>query len=179
MQDRAVAVVEGLHAALLDAMQAQDLDTAGRAARLRPVIENSFDVAGIVRLSLGRIWQELPSEEREQLEAAQFELILSTYAYRFADYDGERFVTLGPGQAPGSRLLLRTRIEPAAGRPVQLDYLLHDTDTGPRILNVIADGYSELSTRRAEYTAIHRRGGTEALLAELERLIAGNLGRNR
>lgn len=172
--DAAVAVVEELHAALLDAMRAQDLDARGRSELLHDTIAASFDVPTIVRLSLGAAWRELDEDARDRLERAQFELILTTYAARFADYDGESFVTRGLGEAPRGQIMVRTEIRPEG---VRLDYLLRDVAGEPRIFNVIADGYSELSMRRAEYTALYRRGGLTALLREIERLTRANLER--
>lgn len=176
--DPATRTVEGLHAALLAVMQAADLDPVERGERLKDTIEASFDVSTIVRLSLGRFWHGLQPEERERLEQAQFELILSTYAARFHSYDGERFVTLMTERGP-TQTRVRTRIEAPQVAAVSLDYLLRESDDQPRIFNVMADGFSELSMRRAEYTAIFERGGLDALLAEIERLVQGNLQRGR
>jgi len=170
----AIAVVEQLHGALIDAMQAQELDTRGRKERLHDTIAVSFDIPTIVRLSLGAAWRELDDDERERLERAQFELILTTYAARFADYEGETFETHGLGEAPRGQIMVRTEILPEG---VRLEYLLREVDGEPRIFNVIADGYSELSMRRAEYTSLYARGGLAALLREIERLSRANLER--
>lgn len=160
-------------------MQADDLDTRERSDMLRDTVAASFDVPTIVRLSLGRAWQSLSAADRERLEKAQFELILTTYAARFHSYDGERFVTDGEQPSSAGQTLVRTRIESPGAEVVRLDYMLRNEDSTPRIFNVVADGFSELSMRRAEYTAILERGGVEALLAEIDRLVTGNLQRSR
>lgn len=174
-EQSATATVERFHAYLLSAMRSVDLDVAGRKEMLREVLASSFDVAAIARVSLGRHWRTLEAEQREQVESTLFELILTTYAARFDGYSGERFVTVGMGKASAGQMLLRTRIERSGGDPVRLDYLLRDTDDGPRILNVIANGFSDLSVRRAEYTSIVERRGFEGLIVEMERLIERNL----
>lgn len=160
-------------------MQADDLDTQDRRDNLRATIAASFDVSTIVRLSLGRAWQDLSTEDRIRIEQAQFELILTTYAARFGSHDGEFFVTTGADQGAAGQIRVRTQIESPGVTAVRLDYMLREAEGGPRIFNVIADGISELSMRRAEYTAIVQRGGVEALLDEIDHLITRNLQRSQ
>ncbi|MCC5885042.1 MAG: ABC transporter substrate-binding protein [Gammaproteobacteria bacterium] len=160
-------------------MQAEGVDVRARRELLHDTVADSFDVPTIVRLSLGRAWQTLSDDDRSRIEQAQFELILTTYAARFRSDGGERFVTAGAQSGGAAQVRVRTRIESPGASAVTLDYLLRDVDGEPRIFNVIADGFSELSMRRAEYTAIFERGGVQALLQEIDRLVAGNLERGQ
>lgn len=171
-ESAAVAVVERLHDALLGVMQADDLEFAERRARLAPVIADVYDAEAILRMSLGRRWRELGEREREDLLDLQGELILSTYARRFDGYSGQRFVTEGTAEAPRDSVVVRSRIAQPNGDDVRLDYVLIDRGEGFRIFNVVANGFSEIATRRAEYSAIYARGGAEALAVELRRLLA-------
>jgi phospholipid transport system substrate-binding protein len=51
---------------------------------------------------------------------------------------------------------------------VSLEYLLHQADGGWRIINVVADGVSDLALKRAEYQRLYASGGIDGLLAALE-----------
>lgn len=175
--EAAVAVVESLHEALLTVMRDPELDTAGRTEVLRDTVATTFDAPRITRLVLGAQWRRIDADDRERLERAQFELILTTYASRFDSWEGERFVTVGTAPAPPGQFLVRTRLELPDAPPVRLDYVLHEVGGDHRIFNVLADGFSETAVRRSEYGAILGRGGVDALLAEMERLIAANLQR--
>jgi len=55
---------------------------------------------------------------------------------------------------------------------VHLDYVLHRSSRGWRIVNVVADGVSDLALKRVEYTAVLRKRGFESLLSDLEHKIA-------
>jgi phospholipid transport system substrate-binding protein len=58
-----------------------------------------------------------------------------------------------------------------AGQPdATLEYLLErEADGTWRIINIVADGVSDLALKRAEYQRLFASGGIEGLLAELER----------
>ncbi|MEE9253451.1 MAG: ABC transporter substrate-binding protein, partial [Pseudomonadales bacterium] len=53
------------------------------------------------------------------------------------------------------------------GNPVRLDYYLRSSNDSPRIFNIVADGVSDLSVRRADYSATIEKDGFESLLASL------------
>jgi phospholipid transport system substrate-binding protein len=56
-----------------------------------------------------------------------------------------------------------------AGQPdVSLEYLLQQDETGFRIINIVADGVSDLALKRAEYQRLFASGGIDGLVAELE-----------
>ena len=168
----APAVVETLHAALLASMQAGAITTEARAERLRPVINASFDFPTIARVVLGRTWGTLDDAERERFLSVFADLSVATYAARFDSFTDERFVTLGsePGRREGEALV-RTQLQrPASGKPpVSLHYLLRlDPVQGWRVVNVVADGVSDLSLKRTEYAAVLKEGGVAKLIERLE-----------
>ena len=93
-----------------------------------------------------------------------------TYADRFSATDEQvRFVTLSEQAARRGRVLVRTRLERDSGEPVTLDYVLTNTPGGPRIVNVLANGVSDLSLKRAEYAAVIRTEGVDGLERRLAR----------
>ena len=51
---------------------------------------------------------------------------------------------------------------------VSLGYLLRAGRQGWRIINIVADGVSDLALKRAEYQRVFASGGIDGLVAELE-----------
>lgn len=165
-----LALVEGLHTALLDSMrQGAQRDFGSRRSALVPVLEQSFDFAFMAEKSAGRYWRELQPKERESLISAMSELAVSNYAARFNGYDGERFETTGVEAAAFNTVLVRTQIVQSAGTATRLDYRLRRAPSGePRIVDVFLNGtVSELAMRRAEYSSMIKREGFDALLGAL------------
>ncbi len=167
----AVATVDRLHGALLDIMQnARTLGYAGRRDRIAPVVRETFDLPFIARFALGRYWSELDSEERETFVNVFSRWTVAHYAARFNGYSGEKFEVVSVEPSRRERELVRTVLdvpnEPAAD--VTLDYLLHETDGKWRIINVIANGVSDLSLKRADYGAVMKTQGFKYLVERLE-----------
>ncbi len=167
----AVATVDRLHGALLDIMQnARTLGYAGRRDRIAPVVRESFDLPFIARFALGRYWSELDFEERETFVNVFSRWTVAHYAARFNGYSGEKFEVVSVEPSRRERELVRTVLdvpnEPAAD--VTLDYLLHETDGKWRIINVIANGVSDLSLKRADYGAVMKTQGFKYLVERLE-----------
>jgi phospholipid transport system substrate-binding protein len=124
--------------------------------------------------SVGRGWIGLDPAAREKLVDAFTRLAVATYAARFDGWSGERFETTGVQTATLETLLVKTRLHRANGEAVALDYRLHPGPGGGwRIVDVFLNGtISELALRRAEYGAVLKRDGFDALLTALEQKIA-------
>lgn len=171
----AVGVVDELHAALLDIMQNADtLGFAGRRDRIAPVIEKSFDLPFIARFVVGRYWDEVGSGRQREFRDVFSRWTIAQYAARFDGYTNEKFVTVSSDQTRKGRVLVRTVLE-VGGDPagnVTLDYLLRYKTGDWRIINVIANGVSDLSLKRADYGSVIRSQGIGALIDKLNEQIA-------
>jgi phospholipid transport system substrate-binding protein len=168
------APVEHLYAGLGDVMKRSgSLDFAGRYTALEPVVGESFDLAFMAELILGRPFKELtPDQQKTWLETFA-RLTTSTYADRFDSDSGVRFEIDRVEPAAQGTALVRTRLLRTDGEPVKLDYRMRKTGAGWRISDVFLSGtVSELALRRSEYGALMRRDGFDALLAAVQKKIA-------
>jgi phospholipid transport system substrate-binding protein len=168
------AVVERLHAGLLEVMQsAADLDYQGRYRQLEPILQGSYDFPFMTRIAVGATWGDLDEEQRARLTELFTEMSIANYAARFDGYDGERFEILGEAPAPRGNILVETRIVPANDESVALNYVLKEFDDRWRIIDVLFESkFSELARQRSEFAAVLRGGGPSDLVATLERKIA-------
>lgn len=168
----AAAVVERLHAALLDAMQRADtLGYRGRAELLAPVVASSFDFPTIARIVTGRAWRDLDEARQREFIDVFRALSVATYATNFSGYDGERFVT-GDSEPARGAMIVRTELVKADGEAIPLHYMLRKGDGGWRIVNVVAKGVSDLSLKRAEYAAVIEAEGFDSLVKRLREKVA-------
>jgi len=162
------AVVARLQAALIGAMQAAPhLTSAQRRARLAPVIRDTHDLPFIAHFALGRVWKGLSTADRDRFVAAFSEMSIATYAERFDGYSGERFRILSSRDAERGGEEVRTVLVESDGSTVSLDYLLRRRDGRWRIINVIAEGVSNLALKRAEYAGFVRRHDFNALMEKM------------
>jgi phospholipid transport system substrate-binding protein len=168
------AQVAKLHDALLDIMKrSQELGYQGRFAAIEPVVNETFDFPAIGRIVMGKHWAGLAEPEQKGFLGTFAKLSVATYASRFDGYDGESFRTVGNEKQNENNTLVKTELVKSNGETVSLNYQLRtDTDGKWRILNVVADGISDLSLKRAEYTSIMSSDGYAALMAKLNAKIA-------
>lgn len=162
--------VDSLHAALLDNMErGAELGFAGRRERLAPVVAARFDMPFVARVVMGGAWSDLDDAQRQRFVRALGDLTVATYADRFDSRDGEVFEVYDERALNKGRQLVRARIAAPGDDPVTLDYVVQPGDDGDyRIVNVVANGVSDLSLKRAEYAAVIRAEGFEALLEKLD-----------
>jgi phospholipid transport system substrate-binding protein len=68
---------------------------------------------------------------------------------------------------------VNTQLVRPRDEPIALNYLMHQTEEGPRVIDVFLKGaFSELATKRSEYAAVIQREGFPALVSRLEDRIA-------
>jgi phospholipid transport system substrate-binding protein len=91
-----------------------------------------------------------------------------SYAARFLNVDAGSFEPPVAESMSGGRIQVKSGIARADGSTVVLEYLLQNEDSGWRIVNVIADGVSDIALKRAEYQALYESGGFDALVGEIE-----------
>jgi len=173
----AAKVVEKLHAELLGVMkQANALGYKGRYQRLAPVVNSSYDFPFISKLVVGRYWSAFSPEQKEQFVNTFTKLSIATYANQFAGYSGEHFKTISAEESAKGRLLIKTVLIKSNGEEVELDYMLHQKELQWQIINVIAQGVSDLSLKRAQYTTYLKKEGFAGLLQKLKEKISSYQG---
>jgi len=165
----AEATVADLHQALLGIMQeGGQLGFSGRRDRIAPVVERSFDFDTIARVAMGRYWQQMTAAQKSRSRQLLRRLTISSYAANFSAYDGESFSFVSRREGRRGRQIVRTELLTVGKGPVQFDYVLKPADEQWRIINVLADGVSDLSLKRAEYGSIMRKQGIDALLQQID-----------
>ncbi|MEQ1437800.1 ABC transporter substrate-binding protein [Fontimonas sp. SYSU GA230001] len=166
----ASASVERLHAALLESMRGGvQMSCAQRLQLLDAAVGDSFDVAGLARLVLRRHWASLDRRQQATFVELLRRNIGLNYAQHFARHAGERFETTGETAvetaADGQRRV-SARLLAADAEPVSFDYVLTPSGDSWRIVNVFADGVSDVALRRSQYDSVVGRQGVAALLEQ-------------
>ena len=162
--------VQGLYDALLSTMKnGRILGQSGRFTQLAPVIRRTFDIASMVRLSVGSSWAGLSEAQRQQVSESFGRYISAIYADRFDSYDGQKLEVTGEQPAP-SGVMVKSQIIKANGEPVKVDYMMRRNGESWLISDIYLDGaISEVATRRSEFAAILKNDGIDGLIAALNR----------
>ncbi|MHB1778077.1 MAG: ABC transporter substrate-binding protein, partial [Acidimicrobiales bacterium] len=117
---------------------------------------------------MGGGWSRLSTREQHVLERTLRRYTVATYAGRFDGYSGEHFVIKRSAPlSPGIRVVY-TVFQEQSGKVHDLDYLLRPAGHRWRVINVVADGVSDLSIKRTEFAHVMKTGGFSALIARLK-----------
>ncbi len=167
------AVIETLHAALLDTMRSgAELGYDGRYRQLEPVLRQSFDFDFMTRIAVGRSWADLGPTEQRRIADLFAEMSIANFAARFDGYTGERFEIVTEGPGPRDAVVVESRLVRPTEPPVGLNYVLREFAGAWRIIDILLDAkYSELARERAEFAAVLKDGGLPQLIAMLEEKI--------
>jgi len=169
----ATDVVENLHETLLSVMkEGKQIGHQGRYDRLAPVITVGFDMPFVAKTALGKYWETLSEEQKSKFIEVFTRLSIATYAANFDTYSGERFKVVSEKEVGGGRVLVQTQLIKSDGGQIQLDYLLHRTDSQWRIINIVAEGVSDLALKRADYSSFLKNKGFDSLLIRLNEKVA-------
>lgn len=165
-------VVSHLHDALVKAMrEGEKLGYRGRFDLLAPVVDQTHDLDFIARTTLGANWAQLDAEQQRTFSDIFRKLSIGTYAGWFKSYEGERFEFLERQSMPRDQVMIRSRLVQPSGETVRFDYILRQGKDGWRIINILADGVSDLALKRVEYRAILQRDGFPKLIDMLKKKI--------
>ena len=146
---------------------------AGRIQLLTTMVERSFDTGTIARIALGRNWRKMEEGNKVTIRALLGEVIVSSYASRFPAYTQQYFEILSQKPIKPNRVIVRTRLHTDA-EIVDLDYQLIQRDGQWRIFDVAANGVSDLSLKRATYSATIKSRGVAGVIEELRQTIKDN-----
>jgi phospholipid transport system substrate-binding protein len=163
------ATVETLHRGLVAAARdAGNAPVAERFHLLEPVVAATHDLPYIAEFALRRQWPSLSASERERFVEAFERLSVTTYASRFRGITADTFTLTGEKEAAGGRVQVDAAIVRPDADAVPLEYLLEQRDGAWRIINIVADGVSDLALKRAEYQRLLADGTVEDLIDDLE-----------
>jgi phospholipid transport system substrate-binding protein len=139
-----------------------------RYRALEPLVVATHDLPYIAEFALRRQWSSLSEADRQRFVAAFERLSVTTYAARFAKVGADSFRPIVAGAADAAGRVQASTAIARDGQPdVRLEYLLQKGETGWRIVNIVADGVSDLALKRAEYQRLFGSGGLAGLLTEL------------
>jgi phospholipid transport system substrate-binding protein len=157
---------------LIGVMQAgKQLGYAGRYAKLYDAVTQSHDLAKIARIIVGKEWEKLTEAQQKQLNDVFIKLSVASYAHNFKDYAGESFIFDNEEETARGGVIIHSHLTIPEEKDVKFDYMLKDDGDNWRIINIIANGVSDLALKRSEYTSILQRDGFNALIAKINEKI--------
>jgi phospholipid transport system substrate-binding protein len=166
------AAVSQLDQALMAALQAgKNKPFKDRYNILAPVIDQVFDLASILRTSVGLIWSQLPADQQAELAKVFRVYTVCSYAANFDDYSGQRIDLLPDTRTVGQDTVVATQIV-GQGGTTRIDYVMRQTDGAWKVVDVLLNGsISRVAVQRSDFRSLVAGGSAAPLIASLNNKI--------
>jgi phospholipid transport system substrate-binding protein len=165
-------IVDQFQDELIDVMKnGKKLGYSGRYDKLKDSVTNSHDLSKIARIVVGKEWEKLTEAQQQQLVDVFSRLSIASYAHNFKDYSGESFAFDNEEETKLGGVVIHSHLTIPDDKPVKFDYMLKEKGDSWRIINIIANGVSDLALKRSEYTSILQREGFDALISKINEKI--------
>jgi len=166
-----VQQVQTFYNVLLDSMKhAKELGMKGRYDKLKPVIEQTFDLPDMVQLAVGPSWTTMPAADQQALLVAFERMTVANYASNFSGYDGEKFVVDPVATVRGADHVVQSKLI-AKSQTVPFNYRMRQSGSSWKIIDIYLNGFiSQLATQRSEYALTLAASGAPGLVKKLNAL---------
>lgn len=165
----AAKFIEKLGTSAINSLTAKEITTRERESRVRNMLRNSFDLQTIGRFAMGTYWKTATEKQKAEYLVLFEDMIVKTYAQRFAEYSGQSFQVAGAIPANEKDSVVSSQIIQTDGPAVNLEWRVRNKGGAMKVVDVIVEGISMSVTQRSDFAAVIQRGGgnVEALIETL------------
>ncbi|MGZ5987978.1 MAG: ABC transporter substrate-binding protein [Rhizomicrobium sp.] len=169
--DPATPAVQSFYATLLDCMKGgKTLGAQGRYDKLKPVVEQTFDLGTMIKYAVGPTWSTASADDQKALTDAFTRMTIAQYAGNFASYDGEKFIVEPKADIRGADHYVKTSLV-AKDQTVSFIYRMRQSGNDWKIIDILLEGsISQLSVYRSDFAATLKAGGPQALVKKINAL---------
>ncbi len=173
--DPATFVKDVSNQAITELAVAQGASDKDRAIKLKPILEQYFDMPGISKYMLGSYYRKATPEEQTAFTAVLTDFLALSYGKRFATYTGHE-MAIGRVRDDGDGLsTVFSVVKLPTGEEARVDWIILSQDSSYKISDVKVEGLSLADTHRQEFASvISNNGGSVAKLIEVLRKKVGN-----
>lgn len=138
-------------------------------AIVRKVVAPGIDMTTASRAVLGPLWGPASADERERFTQVFETMLIRTWTRAVARAGAPTVRYLNAREGDGGKFVrVRTMVTLASGQEVRLDYRVHPEGEEWKIVDVMVEGVSLVSTFRTDFRSRARGAGLAALITELE-----------
>lgn len=156
---------------VLDIVKTDGLSKEQKAAKLEALFSDKVDINFVGRFVLGKHWRTATPAQQQAYLAAYKPFILKNYAGRLAKYSGQTYTLKNP-RTDGDASMVTMEINDPNGPNVIVDYRLKGTDGNFRIVDIMVENVSLLTTQRSEFNGIVESKGVDGLIEALKKQVA-------
>jgi phospholipid transport system substrate-binding protein len=154
----------------ITALSSATATDAARAAALKPVLEQYFDMPGIAKHTLGAYWKKATPEQQQNYIQAFIDYMSVVYGQRFKEYNGEKLIVKRVRE-DGDKGTVFATVDSSDSQPPRVDWDVRTDGDRPLVTDIRVEGLSLAETHRQEFTSVisQNGGNVDALIAILHK----------
>jgi phospholipid transport system substrate-binding protein len=165
--DQLKASVEQIVKVLDDPGLKADSKVKDRRAAIRKEAEVIFDFNETAKRALGRHWQTLSEQDRQEFTGLFTDLIERAYIQKIEKYSGERIAYAGE-TIDGSLATVRTRFVTKQGTEIPVDYRMQQRGDRWFVYDVSVEGVSLINNYRTQFDKIIQTSSYAELVRKMK-----------
>lgn len=163
--------IDSLAQNVLAIVKDTNLDKTERTKKIEGLFTDKVDMDFIARFVVGKAWRASTPAQQQAYIAAYKPFILKNYASRLTKYSGQTY-SLKKTRTEGDSSIVTMEIADSNGQSFLVDYRLRQQGSQFKILDIIVEGVSLLSTQRSEFSSIIDQKGIDGLTEALKKQVA-------
>ena len=164
-----MSTADAVLARLTTEREALDADPGKIYGLVNEIVIPHFDFVSMSKWVLGKKnWRGASEGQREQFVNEFRTLLIRTYAKALLEYSDEEIVYLPVEKNPDSNLVVvKTKINQSGSTAVPIDYRMHVSGGEWKVVDLVVDGVSLVSTYRGSFGSQIKKDGFDSLISKL------------
>lgn len=168
-EQRAVAYVDEIGKQVLTVLNSAAPEEE-KQKQFRQLFSDNVDIPWMGQFVLGRVWADANEDQRSRYLSAYRDYLLAKYTHNFTEYAGSNYRITGARKQADSQYMVNMQVEsPNANAQSTLAGYRVRIDHGQfKIIDIIIEGISLITTQRSEFTSAVQSGGIDQLISQLQ-----------
>jgi phospholipid transport system substrate-binding protein len=141
--------------------------------KLTQIVDGSVDVDGVAKFCLGRFWRSASPQQQQNYMNLFHQVLVNNITSKLGEYRGVHF-TMVRAQQRDDTVVVSTIVERPNNPPTNVDWIVSNAASDPKIIDVVAEGTSLRLTQRSDYASYlsHNNESIDALLNAMRQQVA-------
>jgi phospholipid transport system substrate-binding protein len=132
---------------------------ADRVAKLKPILQQYFDMPGISKYVLGGYWRKATPQQQQDFVEAFTNYISVSYGKRFGQYSGHKMDIKRVHDDGDGHATAYTIVQVEGQDPTRVDWIIDTVNNSFHILDLRVEGLSLADTHRQEFASVIQNNG--------------------
>src|SRR5215469_2182493 len=147
----ATSFIKGVGDQLVAVVNSSQPDSQKRS-QLTHIIDGAVDVDAVAKFCLGRFWRNASSQQQQNYTTLFHQVLVNNITSKLGEYRGVHF-TMGRSQMRDDNAVVSSVVERPNNPPTNVDWIVSNPASSPKIIDVVAEGTSLRLTQRQDYAS--------------------------